>query len=105
VIDIEKDSDKQNMSYSAFESTNLEAELRARHIKAVAACGIATDYCVKATVLDALRSGFLVSVLTDLARPIDVNPDDSSKALAKMEASGAVLLTSTKWMATDSVFA
>ena len=98
VIDIEKDSSTRNMSYSAFENTNLKAELRARHIEEVAACGIATDYCVKTTVLDALQSGFRVSVLTDLVRPIEVNSGDSTKALDEMKASGATLLTSTAWM-------
>ena len=98
LIDIEKDSDTRNMGYSAFENTNLKAELHARHIDNIAVCGIATDYCVKATALDGLRSGFRVSVLTDLVRPINVNPDDSSKALAEMKASGAVLFTSTEWM-------
>jgi nicotinamidase/pyrazinamidase len=98
VIDIEKDSNTRNMGYSAFENTDLEAELRNRHIQEVAVCGIATDYCVKATVLDALRSGFHVSVLTDIVRPIDISPNDSSIALAEMVASGATLLDSIEWM-------
>ena len=100
VIDIEKDSNTHNMGYSAFENTNLAVELRNRHIQEIAACGIATEYCVKATVLDALRSGFLVSVLTDLVRPIDITPNDSSKALTEMVASGVMLLTSNEWMKT-----
>jgi nicotinamidase/pyrazinamidase len=98
VIDIEKDSDKANMSYSAFENTILEAELRARRITEVAACGIATDYCVRATVLDALRCGFRTYVLTDLVRPIDVHAGDSVKALAEMKSAGATLLTCQDWM-------
>ena len=98
VIDIEKDSDKANMSYSAFENTNLEAELLARRITDVAACGIATDYCVKATVLDAVRCGFRTSVLTDLIRPIEVHTGDSANALAEMKSVGATLLTCQEWM-------
>lgn len=98
VIDIEKDSDRLNSGYSAFENTDLETELHAQHIKEIATCGIATEYCVKATVLDALRAGFRVIVLTDLVRPIDLNPDDSLKALAEMQASGATFLTSVDWM-------
>ena len=98
VIDIEKDSTQVNMSYSAFENTNLEATLHNRGITELAACGIATDYCVKATVLDALHCGFNVSVLTDLARPIDVHNGDSAKALAEMKTAGATLLTSDKWL-------
>ena len=99
VIDIEKDSDRANMSYSAFENTDLEAELHARQIAEVAACGIATDYCVKATVLDALRYGFRTSVITDLVRPIDVYEGDSANALAEMASAGATLITSHEWMA------
>jgi nicotinamidase-related amidase len=98
VIDIEKDSNTRNMGYSAFENTNLEAELHNRHIQEIAACGIATEYCVKATVLSALRSGFRVSVLTDLVRPINISPNDSSRALADMVASGAMLLSSNEWL-------
>jgi nicotinamidase/pyrazinamidase len=98
VIDIEKDSNKRNLGYSAFENTNLESELRAQGIKEIATCGIATEYCVKATVMDALRVGFRVIVLTDLIRPIDVVSDDSSKALADMRAAGVVLLTSADWI-------
>jgi nicotinamidase/pyrazinamidase len=98
VIDIEKDSDKANMGYSAFENTNLEAELRTRQITEVTTCGIATDYCVKATVLDALRCGFRTSILTDLVRPIDVHAGDSANALAEMKSAGATLLTCQEWM-------
>lgn len=98
VIDIEKDSGRANMSYSAFENTNLDAELHTRGITDVATCGIATDYCVKATVIDALKFGLRTVVLTDLVRPIDVHPGDSEKALAEMESAGAVLLTSKQWM-------
>jgi nicotinamidase-related amidase len=98
VIDIEKDSDIANMSYSGFEGTDLEVGLRTRRISEVAACGIATDYCVRATVLDALRFGFRTSVLTDLVRPIDVHAGDSVNALAEMRSAGAALLTYQEWM-------
>lgn len=98
VIDIEKDSDKLNMSYSAFENTNLEVELKNLGIKEIIATGIATDYCVLATVLDSLRYGFNVSVLTDLVRPIDVNKNDSKNALRQMKKAGAKLLKSDQWI-------
>jgi nicotinamidase/pyrazinamidase len=101
MIDIEKDSNRANMSYSAFESTNLETELRARRIGEIVACGIATDYCVKATVLDALRCGFFAKVLTDLIRPIDVHPGDSAVALVEMKSAGAALLSSNEWIKLD----
>jgi len=103
VIDIEKDSNTRNMGYSAFENTNLEAELCNRRITELAVCGIATDYCVKATVLDAIRCGFQVAVLTDLVRPIDLQPGDSARALAEMKSEGAKLLTSQEWMNASGV--
>ena len=98
VIDLEKDSGKANMSYSAFENTNLEQDLHRLQVTRIAATGIATDYCVRATVLDALRCGFKVEVLTDLIRPIDVNDGDAARALKEMTGTGASLSTSAQWM-------
>lgn len=55
--------------------------------------GLATDYCVKAGVLDALKLGLKVYVLTDCIGAVDVNPGDGQKALEEMAAAGAVLTT------------
>lgn len=98
VIDIEKDREVANMSYSAFENTSLERQLRERGIDTIVACGIATDYCVKATVIDALRYGFHVIVLTDLIRPINVSISDDTVALHEMELRGAQLMSHGMWM-------
>jgi nicotinamidase/pyrazinamidase len=98
VIDIEKDTNKANMSYSAFEDTILEIELKAAGVTEIAVSGIATDYCVNATVLDALKCNFVVKVLIDLIRPINNHPDDSIKALEEMKKSGAFLMKSIDWM-------
>ena len=54
--------------------------------------GLATDYCVLQTVLDALRQGFAVFVLRDGVRAVDVHPGDGEAALARMRAHGARLL-------------
>jgi nicotinamidase/pyrazinamidase len=51
--------------------------------------GLATDYCVKATALDALKEGFEVVVLEDAVRAVDVNPGDGERAMAEMMAAGA----------------
>lgn len=59
--------------YSAFESTGLANQLRSIGVESVAVSGIATEYCVRATALDAAKAGFRVGVLTDLIRAVDPN--------------------------------
>jgi nicotinamidase/pyrazinamidase len=75
--------------YSGFEATNLEELLRERDVEHVTVVGLATDYCVKNTVLDALRHGFGVTVDSTAVRPVDVQPGDGQRALEEMRAAGA----------------
>jgi nicotinamidase/pyrazinamidase len=75
--------------YSGFEDTNLGELLRERGIDSVTVVGLATDYCVKHTALDALREGLDVEVDSDAIRGVDVEPGDSERALAEMRAAGA----------------
>ena len=56
--------------------------------------GLATDYCVRATVLDALQQGFAVTVLKDCIAGVDVQPGDSARALEEMNRAGARMGTS-----------
>lgn len=72
--------------YSGFEATRLEEELHARGIDAVTVVGLATDYCVRATALDAAERGFRVTVETRGIRGIA--PDTSKRALAELRAAG-----------------
>jgi nicotinamidase/pyrazinamidase len=74
--------------YSGFEKSNLAQLLRDAEIDAVTVVGLATDYCVRATALDALREGFDVTVDRAGVRGIDVNPGDSERALGEVEAAG-----------------
>ncbi|WP_326956654.1 isochorismatase family protein [Brevibacterium sp. BRM-1] len=81
-------------AYSGFEGTAADGSgladwLRERGAASLDVAGIATDYCVRATVLDALRAGFDVTVLTDLVA--GVAPESARRALAEMEAAGATL--------------
>jgi nicotinamidase/pyrazinamidase len=76
-------------AYSGFTGTDLEARLRDAGVTRVSVCGLATDYCVKHTVLDALRAGFDVIVVEDAIRAVDAQPGDGRRALAEMEAAGA----------------
>ena len=77
--------------YSGFEGTNLQELLRERGITNVTVVGLATDYCVKNTALDALRAGFQVTVDTNAVRGVEVHSGDSERALAEVRAAGGVL--------------
>ncbi len=84
-------------SYSAFHGrdaagTPLASLLTAAGVKTLYIGGLATDYCVKFTALDALRGGFGAVVLCDAIRGVDLKPGDSARALDEMRAAGAVLL-------------
>jgi len=76
----------------ATSSTRLESLLRARDIARVVIAGLATDYCVKDTVLDALRLGFPVVVLNEGIRAVDLQPGDGEKAVESMRGAGAEVL-------------
>jgi nicotinamidase/pyrazinamidase len=54
--------------------------------------GLATDYCVKATALDAAALGYRTSVVTDGVRPVELEPGDGERAIAEMAAAGVTLL-------------
>ncbi len=69
--------------------TGLERLLRVAAIESVAVCGLATDYCVIATVLDALALGFGTTVLTDGIRAVDLQPGDGDRAIDAARAAGA----------------
>jgi len=75
---------------------SLLEDLHARGIGRLIVGGLATDYCVKHSVLDALRNGIEVTVLTDAIRAVDVAPGDGARALEEMSAAGATLTTSEK---------
>ena len=68
--------------------TELDALLRGRGIERVVVVGLATDYCVKATALDAARLGYETSVLTDAIAAVDLEPGDGARAIDEMAAAG-----------------
>ncbi len=72
-------------------STGLEELLRAHDITGVVVLGLATDYCVKETALDAVRLGFATTVLVDGIRPVEVEPGDGEKAVDAMAEAGVTL--------------
>lgn len=83
-------------AYSAFDGTSLHAQLRARHVLRLVVAGLATDYCVLATVLDARAFGYRVVVLTDAIAAADVRPGDGERALGRMREAGAAFTTSDR---------
>jgi nicotinamidase/pyrazinamidase len=91
---VDKAQDPYTQGYSSFHGGNLAEVLREHGVDHVYVAGLATDYCVKNTVLDAVREGFDVTVVTDAIRGIDVKPGDSERAIEEMRDAGAELVTS-----------
>ena len=84
-------------SYSAFDDTDLALQLRRLGVEEVWAGGLATDYCVKNTVLDALKEGFQVKALEDAMRAVEMNPGDGERAIAEMRDAGAEVVSSSRF--------
>jgi nicotinamidase/pyrazinamidase len=85
---IDKGQERELEGYSGFERTGLETLLRDRGVQEVHVAGLALDYCVKATALDAKRLGFDVVVHRDATRPVEVQPGDGDRAVAELSAAG-----------------
>ena len=73
-------------------STELEGLLRPRGIRRIVVCGLATDYCVAATALDAAALGFETSVLLEGIRAVDLEPGDGARALEGLADAGVTLV-------------
>jgi nicotinamidase/pyrazinamidase len=86
---ISKATSPDEDAYSGFQGTDLEGRLRDLRVDRVYVVGLATDYCVKNTVLDGAEKGFETYVVTDCVRGVDVRPTDSAKALRAMSSRGA----------------
>ena len=92
-------------SYSGFfdngrrKSTGLGDYLQEQGVDEVYVVGLATDYCVKATAMDAASLGFATTVVSDAVRGVNVNPDDSEKAFLEMQEAGVQVRNSEELMA------
>jgi len=95
-------------SYSAFfdnehlYATGLGGYLQSKKVTEVYLLGLATDYCVKYSCLDALQLGFKVYVIADACRAVELNVGDSEQALREMEAAGAIIISSSQIMQASS---
>lgn len=95
---VSKGMDPAEDAYSCFQAEEAGGEdfavsLGARGIQRLFVGGLATDYCVRATVLDALHEGFQVVVLRDAIAAVDVTPGDGERAIEEMRVAGAVFAT------------
>ena len=81
---------------------SLAEDLAARGVNHLYVGGLATDYCVRHSVLDALRHGVGVTVLTDAIRAVDVQPGDGARAIDEMRSAGARFGSSTDVLPLDS---
>lgn len=91
---VSKGMDPEEDAYSCFQARaeqggEFASLLAGRGIQRLFVGGLATDYCVKATALDALRAGLTVVLLQDAVRAVDVKPGDGARALAELAAAGA----------------
>ncbi len=95
---IHKGTDPAIDSYSGFfdngrrAATGLEQYLRERNVDEVYVCGLATDYCVKATALDARSLGFKTSLIEDAARGVELRPGDVQRAIDEMRSAGVEIV-------------
>jgi len=80
-------------AYSGFQGTDLDARLRAANIRRLYIGGLATDYCVLNTVSDALRLGYLVLLLGDAIRAVEMQTGDGQRAIDQMLGLGAQYIT------------
>ena len=91
---VSKATSREKDAYSGFEETELLSLLTGHGVTRAVVTGLATDYCVRATALDARKVGLAVLVVTDAVRAVEVKPGDGEKALAEMKAAGITLVFS-----------
>ena len=95
---ISKAMDPLKEAYSGFDDTELANMLKKHGVTRVFVGGLATDYCVKHTVLDARKLGFEAVLLVDASAGINAKPGDAARAIGAMIASGAEQVTLTDFM-------
>jgi nicotinamidase/pyrazinamidase len=94
---IQKGMDVNGAGYSGFAATGLTRKLRELGVQSVGVCGIATEYCVRATALDAVKARFETVVLTDLIRAVVESA--APKILDELRTAGVKTATGAQWLA------
>jgi nicotinamidase/pyrazinamidase len=93
---LDKGQDPNSQGYSSFHGSGLTEALRQRGVDRLYVTGLTTDYCVKNSVLDAIREGFSVAVVEDAIRAVNVKPGDGERALQEMRDAGADVVSSSQ---------
>lgn len=93
---VSKGTRKEADAYSGFDGTSLAADLKLKGVHRIFVCGLATDYCVKATALDGRAEGLEVVVLGDAIRAVDVQPGDGERAIEEMRGVGCIFMNSSE---------
>ncbi|HHH36285.1 MAG TPA: bifunctional nicotinamidase/pyrazinamidase [Gammaproteobacteria bacterium] len=96
VVIVSKGTSRDRDAYSGFQETGLHKILQQRQVQRLFVGGLATDYCVKATVLDARELGYDVYLLADAVRAVNVEAGDGERAMARMSSAGAHAITLTE---------
>jgi len=91
---IDKGTLQAEDAYSGFQGTDLARRLQRLHVKEIYVAGLATDYCVKNTVLDGVAQGFETYVITDCVKGVNLKRTDSATAMRTMLSQGARPTTS-----------
>ena len=89
---VDKGQSPDSDGYSGFEGTGLASTLRERGVDTVDVAGLALDYCVRATALDAKRAGFDVVVHRGATRAVEVQPGDGERAVEELRAAGVLVV-------------
>ena len=97
-ITVHKGVEVDGAGYSGFEETGLAQQLRKSGVERVYVSGIATEYCVRATALDALKEGFETLVISDLVRAVE--PKETAKILEELRSAGAKIVSSEQSLGT-----
>ncbi len=93
-----KGTDNKDDGYSAFQATNVSLVdyLKEKNVHELFVCGLATDYCVKASAIDGCAEGFHTYVITDAVAAVNLKPDDGKRALREMEENGCMLIEASE---------
>jgi nicotinamidase/pyrazinamidase len=97
VVDVGRE--REDQGYSGFERSELAELLRGHGVTGVYVCGLATDYCVRASAIDACHEAFDVTVVSDAIRAVEVERGDGQRALDEMREAGARVATSAEVLA------